>query len=151
MTRYLRRTALTLLILALGGELAPVRAGWLIISNNTPAVLIVQENRDDTGILRRPRIVRLLPGEVYREFHPGEGKTTLQVFDARKPQKPLHKSGVQWGAEEIALNLEAEGTSVKVVRAANDPKLPGITIPNGSLIVPVASTTPVSLKTPDGK
>jgi hypothetical protein len=59
----------------------------------------------------------MLPGEVYREFHAGEGKKSVQVFDARTPDKPVFRGSITWGNDEVLLTLEADGTKVKLVKS----------------------------------
>lgn len=99
---------------------APERAsaGWLTITNSTKTELVVQDAETAARLVKRPKSMRLLPGEVYREFQPGEGKKTILVFDPRVPNRPLCKGSVAWTTDDVSLILEQDGSTVRLVRPA---------------------------------
>ena len=89
-------------------------AGWIVLSNDTSLVLVVQDAPETGNLPKRLKTVRLLPGEVYREFQPGEGKKSVLVFDSRHPMKPMFRGTVTWTADDLRLTLEPDGLSVRL-------------------------------------
>ncbi len=90
-------------------------AGWICIKNETKLTVVIQEV-PDRPVLKRGKRVKLLPGEVYREYQPTDGERKVQVFDARDPAKPLCTTKIDWSAKgDMTLKLEQ---TEKVVRLA---------------------------------
>ena len=89
-------------------------AGWICIKNETKLAVVIQEVPDPPG-LKRGKLVKLLPGETYREYQPAAGEKTVQVFDARTPTKPLCAVKLTWPAADVTFKVE---TAEQVVRLA---------------------------------
>lgn len=85
------RTRLALFSMALAAVLIPVSAAdaaWVAIQNDTKRVIVVQTGVTVNGQLRRGKPVRMLPGEVLREFY-GPPAIAVEVYDAQNPNKPI--------------------------------------------------------------
>jgi hypothetical protein len=81
-------------------------AGWVCIKNELKVAVVLQEVPDRPR-LRRGKVVKLLPGEVYREYHPAAGERRVQVFDTRDPDKPLCSAKLTWPAKgDVTYKLE---------------------------------------------
>lgn len=96
---------------AVGAMLCPAsaRAGWVTITNETPAIVVIV---DASPGKIRPRPVRLMPGEVYREYLPGTGEKKVQLYDPLCPTKPVFQGPVKWTPAEVRLSVQTEGTSI---------------------------------------
>jgi hypothetical protein len=102
--------SIRLLLLALAGVgcfTPTVSAGWVCIKNELKVAVVLQEVPDRPR-LRRGKVVKLLPGEVYREYHPAAGERRVQVFESRDPDKPLCSTKLTWPATgDVSYKLEA--------------------------------------------
>jgi hypothetical protein len=108
----------------LGVCLAPLSssAGWLCIKNDTKVALVVQEVPDRPG-QKRGKLVKLLPGEIYREYLPTAGERRVLIFDARNHVKPLSTAQLIWPARgDTILKFETVEGAVRLVPVT--PKLP---------------------------
>ncbi len=84
-----------LVTLALG----PASAGWVSVKNDTPRTILVKETAE--GLFRRGKVVRLLPGEVYREYQAKPGCKAVEVFDAKCVTKAVHAGKLVWQAADV--------------------------------------------------
>jgi hypothetical protein len=99
--------ALVLLLTADSG-----RAGWIVIKNETKSAVVIQEVADKPA--KRGKQVRLLPGEVYREFHLVAGEKKFEVYDPKAPSKPLCRETVSWKAADLMYRVELVEKAVKL-------------------------------------
>jgi hypothetical protein len=108
------------------GLLMPIAsAGWVCIKNECQVALVIQDVPARTK-LKRGKVVKLLPGEVYREHQTAAGEGQVQVYDARYPAKPLCRTKLTWPAKgDVTYKLEVVEQEVRL-----------------SLLVPDKSTTP---------
>jgi hypothetical protein len=101
--------SIRLLLLALCGVgyCSPnVSAGWVCIKNELKVAVVIQEVPERPRT-RRGKMVKLLPGEVYREYHAAAGERRVQVFDPRDPDKPLCSAKLKWPAKgDVTYELE---------------------------------------------
>lgn len=103
-------------LIALVGLFAPaadVSAGWVSVKNETKAAVLVQEVPANPTA-KRGKPVRLLPGEVYREYHAAAGEKTVQVLDAKTPTRVLCEATVKWPTEDVAVRVRTVGTTTKL-------------------------------------
>ncbi len=120
-------------VLAAAAACAP--AGWVSVRNDTGKAVLIQDAPDGKG--RRGRCVRLLPNEVYREFHALSGSRTVDVFDAADLVKPVHRAVVRW---------PATGTFVRLTREP-DPKTK-VDVWSTALGLPASPAAPGAPPTP---
>src|SRR6266536_5712994 len=80
------------------------RAGWVSIKNETKAAVLIQEVPANPTA-KRGKPVRLLPGEVYREYHAAAGEKQLQVLDAKSPTQVLCEAKVKWPVEDVTVRV----------------------------------------------
>jgi hypothetical protein len=109
-------------LLSLIAWAAPSAAGWLSIKNDTTVPLVIQDAPTMPG-QKRLKTIRLMPGEVYREFRLTAGEKEVQVFDARCPAKPLFCEKLKWKAADTALQIEPEGKTLKLCEVVRTPPL----------------------------
>jgi len=88
------------------------RAGWIVIKNETKTAVVIQEVADKPG--KRGKQVRLLPGEVYREFHLLAGEKKYEVYDPKAPTKPLCRETLSWKATDLTFKVELVEKVVKL-------------------------------------
>ncbi len=93
-------------------------AGWVSIKNDTKAAVLVQE-APASPTAKRGKPVRLLPGEVYREYHAVAGEKTIQVLDAKSPTRVLCEAKVKWPAEDVAVRVRTFGATTKLDAVAD--------------------------------
>lgn len=102
-------------------------AGWITITNDTNMVVVIQDCGDGKKG-GRAKVVRLLPGETYREFQAAAGDKRMQIFEFRGPAKPLFDGPVKWKADDLSLSVQPDGKALKlappVVVAAPNPVKP---------------------------
>jgi hypothetical protein len=55
-------------------------AGWLTVKNDTKSTIILEEVTEGP-IVKRGKTIRLLPGEVYREFSLNPGEKKVHIYD----------------------------------------------------------------------
>jgi hypothetical protein len=97
----------------IGLSALPARAGWFSIKNETKtAVLIVEVPAHPTA--KRGKPVRLLPGEVYREYHAAAGEKHLRVLDAKSPTQVLCDAKVKWPVEDVAVRVRTADKITKL-------------------------------------
>jgi hypothetical protein len=95
-------------------------AGWVCIKNELKVAVVLREVPDRPKF-RRVKVVKLLPGEVYREYHPAAGERRVQVFDARDPDKPICSAKLTWSAKgDVTYKVEAVKQAVQLVLVTPD-------------------------------
>ncbi len=111
----------------LGADTPAARAGWIKITNDTNSVIVIQ----DCGEAKRPgrgKLIRLLPGETYREFQAGAGEKKVQIFDLQLPGTPLFEGPLRWKKDDVSLSVLRDGKTVKLgpptVAASTNPPTP---------------------------
>ena len=110
MFRHFRLLPLAAVALLLSTESA--RAGWIVIKNETKSAVVIQEVTEKPG--KKGKQVRLLPGEVYREFHLLAGEKRFEVYDPKSPAKPLCRETLSWKAADITFRVELVEKVVKL-------------------------------------
>ena len=103
-----RQVYLGLQLLAVCGVVfspSSASADWICIKNETKIAVVIREVTDRPG-QKRGKVIKLLPGEVYREYQSAAGERKVQVFDARDHAKPLCAEKLQWPAKgDVTLKL----------------------------------------------
>jgi hypothetical protein len=108
---YLRY--LSLAVCGAGLFVSNTSAGWICIKNESKVTLVVQDIHA-RPILKRGKSVKLLPGEVYREYQSTAGERRVQVFEARDPVGPRVTTKLVWPTKgDVTYKLDV------VERAAN--------------------------------
>lgn len=113
--------SLAAVVLLLSAESA--RAGWIVIKNETKSAVVIQEVADKPG--KRGKQVRLLPGEVFREFHLLAGEKKFEVYDPKSPAKPLCRETLAWKATDVTFRVELVEKVVKLSPAKPPVQLAG--------------------------
>jgi hypothetical protein len=113
---HLWLVALTLI--GVGLSTPSASAGWVCIKNETKIPLIVQE-LPDRPTARRGKLVKLLPGEIYREYHRTAGERKVRIFDARTPGKPLGQGKLIWKSADVMLRIELADHVARLVPASH--------------------------------
>lgn len=76
-------------VLAAGAGSSPeATAAWITVQNDTKRVIVVQSAIVVNGQVKRGKPVRLLPGEVFKEFHTPP-TVALEVYDPQVPNKAM--------------------------------------------------------------
>lgn len=103
------------------GLISPTAAaGWVCIKNESKVAVVLQE-APDRPRLRRGKVVKLLPGEVYREYHSAAGERRVQVFDPSDPDKPLCTAKLTWPAKgDVTYKLEVVKQVFRLIPVAPD-------------------------------
>jgi len=89
-------------------------AGWISTQNDTKMTLAVQEVGPGR-LPQRGKPVRLLPGEVSREFSPVPGEKRIQIWDPRQPGKLLFDGPVNYPNGDVTVRIVCEANKIKVV------------------------------------
>lgn len=112
---------LLLFTLIAAASLSPTAAaGWVCLKNESKVAVVLQE-APDRPRLRRGKVVKLLPGEVYREYHSAAGERRVQVFDPSDPDKPLCTAKLTWPAKgDVTYKLEVVKQVFRLVPVAPD-------------------------------
>ena len=84
-------------------------AGWLTVKNETKRTIVIEEVTEGL-LLKRGKTVRLLPGEVYREFRATPVEKTVQIFDPTLGVKPVYTGTFTWKQLDVTLRVEAKAT-----------------------------------------
>lgn len=90
----------------------PADAGWIVIKNETKSAVVIQEVSVQPG--KRGKQVRLLPGEVYREFHLLAGEKKYEVYDPKAPTKALCRETLSWKTTDVMFRVELVEKVVKL-------------------------------------
>jgi len=91
------RWLLAPVLLGLAAASAP--AGWVAVKNDTGHTILIKEAAE--GLFRRGKVVRLLPGEVYREYQAKPGYKGVEVFDAKCVTKAVHAGKLTWQTADV--------------------------------------------------
>jgi hypothetical protein len=86
-------------------------AGWISIKNETRSAVVLHDVPDGPAG-KRGRVVRLLPGEVYREYQPRAGEKRVQVLETRGQSGVLFEATLKWPAGDVSLRIRKEGDAV---------------------------------------
>ena len=98
---------LTTILLVLASCPTAAHAGWLTVKNDTDRTVVL-ESSSDCVLAKRTRSVRLLPGEVYREFRLVPGERKVQILDGSQPAQPLGQGTLAWKLGDQTLHVEAK-------------------------------------------
>jgi len=103
-------------------------AGWICVKNESKDTVVIQEVPDAPNA-KRGKMMRLLPGEVHREFRPGDGSVKFEVFDPKCLTKPLLAERIFWGIKDTLFQLQLEARTglwslIKAVPKMMEPVLP---------------------------
>lgn len=101
-------------VFGLFGTASAAQGGWVTITNNTKQVIVIQETG---GPLNRPirgKLVKLQPGETYREYQLMAGTKNVQVYDAATPNTPLLQDKLTWDKADAAFAVKADGKKVSL-------------------------------------
>src|SRR5687768_9449252 len=103
------------------GLLAPpgrATAGWVTIKNETNQPVVVQETHVVNNQVRRGKPVKLMPGDVLREFQANPGTKTIHVLEGGGQKRTLCRGELSWTTGDQAFAVRRDGTAVKVFDAA---------------------------------
>lgn len=105
-----------LAVLGLFAGASPVSAGWLTIKNDTRHVVLIQEISGPFNRPIRGKVVKLQPGETYREFQLLPGEKTVIVTDIDGVAKSA-PDRLTWQKEDAPFMLKSEGASIRLMSA----------------------------------
>lgn len=105
------RTALVAVAMLLSA--AAAEAAWIVVQNDTKQVIVVQSAIVVNGQVKRGRPVRLLPGEVLKEFHQPPG-VVLEVYDPQVPNKAVLSAPLAIRNENQLFSVTPNGNGVAV-------------------------------------
>ena len=113
------RRSLFVLSLLLAGPVASASAGWITIKNETNQTIVIQETVTVNGTVRRCKPVKLVPGEVFREFQAAAGQKTVQVLESGLLlNRPLCQGDLKWQDADQGYSVLKVGEKVKVLTEA---------------------------------
>ena len=107
------RVRIGLLFAAMLGIGADASAAWITVQNDTKQVIVVQSAITVNGQVKRGKPVRLLPGEVLKEFFQPQG-IALEVYDPQNPKKALLSAPLTIKNENQKFSVSPNGASVAV-------------------------------------
>jgi hypothetical protein len=117
----LRSQSITLAaLIGSGMAFSSVQAGWLSVKNDTKAAVLIQDVPANVAA-KRGKPVRLLPGEVYREYHAEAGEKEIQVLDAKSPSQVLCEAKVKWPTDDVTVRVRTIGSATKLEPIAGKP------------------------------
>ena len=112
----------SLLVLLAFAASAP--AGWLTVKNDTDRAVVI-ETVTDCVLAKRSKAVRLLPGEVYREFRLVPGERKVQLYDGSHPNQPLGQplgtGTLSWKLADQTLHVEPKASELTLADPAAKP------------------------------
>ncbi|WP_143392867.1 hypothetical protein [Fimbriiglobus ruber] len=137
------------IIAAVGVLLIPAHAfaGWICIKNETKTAVYIQDVPDGPG-LKRGKVVRLLPGETYREFHLCAGEKKVQVFDATNPTAPLCETRLTWPAADVSLHVFTDKKTVTLGPVKVETAGATMVLTGSSSAAPAATQPPATVNPP---
>lgn len=112
-----RLSTIRVLAMSIAGVLfagGTASAGWICIKNESTDAVVLQEI-PDRPTSKLGKVVRLLPGEVYREYQPHAGEKLIQLFDLKNTSRPLFFGRLTWPKGDVALKIRNGETAVKLV------------------------------------
>lgn len=109
------RTALAALAMLMSASAAD--AAWIAVQNDTKRVIVVQSAIVVNGQVKRGRPVRLLPGEVFKEFHQPPA-VALEVYDPQVPNKAVLSTplAIKNENQKFSVSPNANGVTVTEVK-----------------------------------
>lgn len=108
------RTALATLAMLVSATAAD--AAWIAVQNDTKRVIVVQSAIVVNGQVKRGRPVRLLPGEVFKEFHQPPA-VALEVYDPQVPnQAVLAPLAIKNENQKFSVSPNGNGVAVTEVK-----------------------------------
>jgi hypothetical protein len=97
-------------------------AGWISTQNETKGTITIQEVHPGP-LPQRGKAIKLLPGEVCREFCPiPSTERRFQVWDPRQPRKLLFDGKVTCPAGDMLFRVVCESNTIKVIPVSIPPK-----------------------------
>src|SRR5947208_3166690 len=100
-------------LLGLSLSSASAQAGWLTVKNELKTAVLIADVPAHP-LVKRGKPVRLLPGEVYREYHAEAGEKQIQILDAKSPTLVLCEAKVKWPTEDVAVRVRTVDTATKL-------------------------------------
>jgi len=107
------RTWLILAAWLIALPLPAADAAWIAVQNDTKRVIVVQSATVVNGQVKRGRPVRLLPGEVFKEFHQPPN-IALEVYDPQAPNKAVLSAPLAIKVENQKFSVSQNGNVVTV-------------------------------------
>ncbi|MFO0805801.1 MAG: hypothetical protein U0791_22080 [Gemmataceae bacterium] len=105
------RTVLAALAMLMSASAAD--SAWIAVQNDTKRVIVVQSAIVVNGQVKRGRPVRLLPGEVFKEFHQPP-TVALEVYDPQVPNKAVLCTPLAIKNENQKFSVSPNGNGVTV-------------------------------------
>jgi hypothetical protein len=96
------------------GSLRPVDAGWVTIRNETDQPVVVQESCVVNNQVRRGKPVRLMPGEVLREYQSCPGTRAVQFLESGGANKKLFEGELKWDKDDNSFEFRCDGCKVNL-------------------------------------
>jgi hypothetical protein len=114
MTRQMRTWLfLAAMTLVGAGPLSDANAAWITVQNDTKRVIVVQSAIVVNGQVKRGKPVRLLPGEVLKEFHMPPAMA-LEVYDPQNPNKAMLAAPLTIKNDNQKFSVSPNGAGVAV-------------------------------------
>lgn len=113
----LRLSLIALILLAPSGLAAGAAAGWVTIKNETAQPIVIQETCLVKNQLRRGKPVRLMPGEVLREYQACPGSKTVHILDCGGQMRTLGTGELSWAKGDYSFAVRPDGTAVRLQSA----------------------------------
>ena len=101
-------------IFAFASTVSSAQAGWLTITNRTDAPLVIQEVGRGQSASSAGRTIRLLPGEVYREYQSTAGTKSVAIYPIGHPERSELDGRLAWGSADTSYDLRATGETVSL-------------------------------------
>lgn len=110
-------------VILTAGRLPAANAAWVTIQNDTRRVIVVQTAIVVNGQVKRGKPIRLLPGEMTREFHQPPA-VSLEVYDPQNPNKAILTKplGIKNDNQKFSIAPTPNGASVMVNAVDPQPK-----------------------------
>jgi len=120
MTRF---ATVLLVTTGLLGSSQRVEAGWVSIKNETEQPVVVLETSEEVQPGRCGKPVRLMPGEVFREFQSCAGGKTVCILECGGQMHTLSRAKLNWGRDDRAYSVRGVGSKVEL-----KPATPGLAV-----------------------
>lgn len=93
-------------------------AGWVTIKNETGEPIVVQEAYVVNNQVRKGKPVKLMPGDVLREYQTSPGAKTVHVFDCGGKKRTLCRGDLSWQTADQSFAVRQDGAAVRVLDAS---------------------------------
>jgi hypothetical protein len=113
---------ISLSLIAPVGAAGRASAGWLTIKNETNQPVVLQETVAVNNQVRRGKPIRLMPGEVLREYQSGNGTKSISVLECGGQKRTLCTHELTWTRNDHSFAVRKDGGSVQVLAADNPSK-----------------------------